>query len=96
MCLPKITSVKSLDLLSLCPLLCRINVSSGRGGLDEEEGEGPTTEDGVGRGNVSRVNADMHRPSDAEHALRLIAGQLRNMRHLSGEAGVVTQIMHHA
>lgn len=60
---------------------------AGRGGLDEESGEGPAAGDGARRGVVSRADAGMHRPSDAEHALRLIASQLRGMRHLNADTG---------
>ena len=43
-------------------------------------------EDGARRGAVSRTEV-VHQPSDAEHALHLIAAQLRTLRNLPAALG---------
>ena len=62
------------------------NFVAGRGGLNEEVGEALAVEDGARRGAVSRTEV-VHQPSDAEHALHLIAAQLRMLRSLPAPLG---------
>ena len=45
-------------------------------------------EDGARRGAVSRTEV-VHQPSDAEHALHLIAAQLRTLRNLPAPLGAL-------
>ncbi len=45
-------------------------------------------EDGARRGAVSRTEV-VHQPSDAEHALHLIAAQLRTLRNLPAALGAL-------
>jgi predicted ATPase len=65
-----------------------VSCCAGRGGLNEEVGEALAVEDGARRGAVSRTEV-VHQPSDAEHALHLIAAQLRALRNLPAALGAL-------